>query len=105
MNSTDNLPEGLVSADLGISKWLVMTVRGKTSRDCNVADYPINDFLELIPQEYKDAVYPPIKEVNWHFQIDGDKTYYMSYIESEREFTNEAGEVVHEIRYYAPLRG
>ena len=126
VKSLDNLPEGIVGADLGLKKFLVMTVRAGSWDDIEgkVVGYPTDKFKELMPEKYADALYPPIEKVNWHFQID-DETF-MSYMEADREIkTNpkptprdapliivEADDEIKpapdteifERRYYAPLK-
>jgi len=104
VKSLDNLPEGIVGAEIGVKKFLVMTVRGNSWEDFDkVANHPVDNFRELVPNEFKDAIYPPIQDVNWHFQIDGidgNETFYMSYIES---ITPDCG-AVKEKKFYAPMK-
>ena len=125
VKSLDNLPEGVSSADIGLKKFLVMTVRAGSWDDLDkVVAFPVDNFKALMPKEYADALYPPIQEVNWHFQID-DETF-MSYMEADRDIkTNpkpatqdapliivEAGNEItpapdaeiFERKYYAPLK-
>ncbi|MCL2641119.1 MAG: sigma-70 family RNA polymerase sigma factor, partial [Phycisphaerales bacterium] len=101
--SLDDLPEGIVGADIRVKKFLVMTVRGDSWEKCGAVGYPTDLFKELMPKEYKDALYPPIQEVNWHFQIGRDDVFFMSYIESEREIKTNPDAVICERKYYAPL--
>ncbi|MCL1888410.1 MAG: hypothetical protein FWF96_06025, partial [Kiritimatiellaeota bacterium] len=82
VRSLDNLPEGMIGADLGLKKFLVMTLRGRSMEEVEtLVNYPTDRFKEWMPKEYADALYPPIPEVNWHFQIDvdGKETQFMSY--------------------------
>jgi len=68
--------------------------------------HPNDTFKKLMPQEYADVLYPPIQEVNWHFQIDreGEETFYMSYLEAEREINDDPDAVIYERKYYAPMK-
>ncbi|MCL1887726.1 MAG: hypothetical protein FWF96_02500, partial [Kiritimatiellaeota bacterium] len=58
------------------------------------------------PKEYADALYPPIPEVNWHFQIDvdGKETQFMSYLEVDKQTHDNPDALVFERKYYAPLK-
>lgn len=102
VNSLDNLPEGIVGADTELKKFLVMTVRGNSWEDCDAVSHPVDEFKELMPKEYIEALYPPIQEVNWHFQINENS--YMSYIEADKEINTNPDAVIYERKYYAPLK-
>ncbi len=104
VKSLDNLPEGLIGADLKLKKFLVMTVRDSSVENTNVVSHPVDNFRELMPKEFINAIYPPIQEVNWHFQIDGDETFYMSYLEIDREINTNSDNVIYEKKLYAPLK-
>lgn len=102
VNSLDSLPEGIVGADTGLKKFLVMTVRGNSWEDCDAISHPVDCFKELMPNEYIEELYPPIQEVNWHFQINENSC--MSYIEAENEIDTNPDAVIYERKYYAPLK-
>jgi DNA-binding transcriptional MerR regulator len=100
VKSLDNLPKGIVGAEIKIKKFLVLTARSDSWDDIIHLD---NKFKELMPIEYADSLYPPIKEVNHHFQIEGideNETFYISYIESN---TPNCG-AVKEKKFYAPMK-
>lgn len=102
VNSLVNLPEGVVGADTGLKKFLVMTVRGNSWEDCDAVGHPVDYFKELMPKEYIEVLYPPIPEVNWHFQINENS--YMSYIEADKEINTNPDAIIYERKYYAPLK-
>jgi hypothetical protein len=102
VNSLNNLPEGIVGADTGLKKFLVMTVRGNSWEDCEAVSHPVDYFKELMPKEYIEVLYPPIREVNWHFQINENSC--MSYIETENEINTNPEVIIYERKYYAPLK-
>jgi len=106
VTSLDGLPEGIVGADIRVKKFLVMTVRADSWEKCDAISHPTDLFKELMPKEYThaDALYPPISEINWHFQIDGDDVFFMSYMESDREIKTNPDVVTCERKYYAPLK-
>lgn len=104
VNSINNLPEGIVGAETGLKKFLVMTVHGNSWDDCEAVNHPVDNFKELMPDEYIDILYPPIQKINWHFQINADDNFYMSYIESDNEININSNAVIYEKKYYAPLK-
>lgn len=104
VNSINNLPEGIVGMETGLKKFLVMTVRGNSWDDCDAVNHPVDNFKELMPEEYINVLYPPIQEINWHFQINAEKNFYMSYLEAENEINTNPDDVIYERKYYAPLK-
>ena len=104
VNSTDDLPDGLIGAEIDAKKFLVMTVRGKKFEDCKICEYPIeNDmFRKLIPVEYADAICPPIEGCKWHFVLNNDETNCMSYGEICDDSFQTPGLVT--VKYYAPMK-
>ncbi|HWT75942.1 MAG TPA: hypothetical protein VN258_14655 [Mobilitalea sp.] len=104
VNSLGNLPEGIIGTDTGLKKFLVMTVRGNSWEDCDAVSHPVDNFKELMPKEYIEVLYPPIQEVNWHFQINANENSYMSYIEADKEINTNPDAVIYERKYYAPLK-
>jgi hypothetical protein len=69
---------------------------------CDAVAHPVDNFKELMPKEYIEVLYPPIQEVNWHFQIN--ENLCMSYIEADKEINTHPDAVIYERKYYAPLK-
>jgi len=104
VKSLDDLPDGLIGAEIDAKKFLVMTVRGEKFENCQICQYPIeNDmFRKLIPVEYADAICPPIEGCKWHFVLNNDETNCMSYWEIFDDSFQEPGSVT--VKFYAPMK-
>ena len=104
VNSTDNLPDGLIGAEIDAKKFLIMTVRSEKYEDCEVCNYPIeNDmFRKLMPVEYADEICPPIEGCMWHFVLNNNEATCMSYLEVFDEKVQESDCVT--VKFYAPMK-
>ena len=103
VKSVDNLPDGLIGAEINAKKFLVMTVRAEKYDDCLVCNYPIEAdmFRKLMPAEYADAICPPIEGCKWHFVLNNDEATCMSYWEAYDDRLQESGSVT--VKFYAPM--
>ena len=106
VKSLDNLPEGIVGGEIGVKKFLVMTVRGNSWNDNGEGIGHLNspwlndNFRKLVPDEFKDALYPPNNGYHFLVEREGIETFTMSHIES----VSANYKTVIEKKFYAPMK-